>query len=67
MKKALILLAVITAAVAGVAAWYARQPRRTPPGQAALESVNPATLIDFQKAFNHSPSSVRMVLLLSPT
>jgi hypothetical protein len=67
MKKALIILAVLIVAVAGVAIWYARQPRRTPRGQPALESITSATLSDFQEAFNRSPSSVRMVLLLSPT
>jgi hypothetical protein len=67
MKKALIVLVVIVALAAGLAAWYARMPRRTPSGQPSLESLTPATLSDFQKAFNRSPTSVRMVLLLSPT
>jgi hypothetical protein len=67
MKKALIILAAALAVVAGVAAWHARQPRRTPLGQPALESMNPENLSDFRKAFNNSPSSVRLVLLLSPT
>lgn len=67
MKKALIVLVVIVVLAAGLAAWFVRSPRHTPPGQPSLESLNPATLSDFQKAFNRSPSSVRMVLLLSPT
>ncbi|HEV2248231.1 MAG TPA: hypothetical protein VGW37_16405 [Terriglobia bacterium] len=67
MKKALIVLVVIVALAAGLAAWFAHRPRRTAPGQPSLESLNPANLSDFQKAFNRSPSSVRMVLLLSPT
>lgn len=67
MKKALIILAAIVALVAGLAAWYARQPRRTPPGQPPLKSLDPANLADFERAFNKSSASARLVLLLSPT
>jgi hypothetical protein len=67
MKKALLILAAIIAVVAGLALWSARQPRQTPSGQVPLESLTSKNLGDFRKAFNRSPSSVRMVLLLSPT
>ena len=67
MKKALIMLVVIVVVVAAVATWYAHQPRRTPLGQPPLDSLNPQNLSEFQKAFNAFPSSVRLVLLLSPT
>lgn len=67
MKKALIILIAIVAAFAGLAEWYAHQPRRTPPGQPPLDSLNSRNVSDFKKAFNTSPSSVRLVLLLSPT
>ncbi|HTV54982.1 MAG TPA: hypothetical protein VMI06_08690 [Terriglobia bacterium] len=67
MKKALFTVAVVVAIAAALALWSARQPRRTPSGQPALESLNPGNLSDFRKAFNSSPSSVRMVLLFSPT
>lgn len=67
MKKALIVLAAIVAVVAALAFWSARRPRQTPSGQPSLESLTPGKLSDFRKAFNNSPSSVRMVLLLSPT
>jgi Na+/melibiose symporter-like transporter len=67
MKKALLALVVIVAVVAAFALWSAWQPRRTPSGQPPLESLNLRNLSDFETAFNNSPSSVRMVLLLSPT
>jgi hypothetical protein len=67
MKKALIILGVLLAVIAGLAVWQAHRPRRTPAGQVPLESLNPQNLSDFRKAFNNSPSSVRLVLLLSPT
>ena len=67
MKKALMVLALIATVFAGLAVWYARRPRQTPRGQEPLESLNAANLGDFQKAFNSSPSSVRLVLLFSPT
>lgn len=67
MKKALILLALIVAGFAGLAVWYARRPRQAPRGQAPLESLSSSNLADFQNAFNSSPSSVRLVLLFSPT
>ncbi|MGH9351288.1 MAG: hypothetical protein ACRD2G_03875 [Terriglobia bacterium] len=67
MKKALLMLVAILAVVGTLALWSARQPRRTPSGQPPLESLRPANLSDFQRAFNGSRSSVRMVLLFSPT
>ncbi len=67
MKKALITLAVVVGVAAGIAGWYSLQPRHTPAGQPPLESLNPQNLSEFEKAFNDSPSSVRLVLLLSPT
>jgi hypothetical protein len=67
MKKALIILVAIVAVVAGVAAWYAHQPRQTPAGQPPLDFLNAQSIADFEKAFNASPSSVHLVLLLSPT
>jgi hypothetical protein len=67
MKKALIILVGIVAVVAGIAVWYAHQPRRAPAGQPPLDSLSPNNVSDFKQAFNSSPSSVRLVLLLSPT
>ena len=67
MRKALITLVVIVAAVAGLATWYAHQPRQTPLGQPPLDSLNPQNFLEFQQAFNASPSTARLVLLLSPT
>lgn len=67
MKKALLILAIIAAVVGALASWSALQPRRSPSGQPPLESLTVGNLSEFRKAFNHSPSSVRMVLLLSPT
>jgi hypothetical protein len=67
MKKVLLVLIAIVAVIAALAVWSARQPRRTPSGQPPLESLSLGNLSDFRKAFNDSPSSVRMVLLLSPT
>jgi hypothetical protein len=67
MRKALIALLLVISAAAGIAAWYSLQPRHTPPGQPPLDSLNVQNLSDFKKAFNDSASSVRLVLLLSPT
>jgi hypothetical protein len=67
MRKALITLVVIVVAVVGVATWYAHQPRQTPLGQPPLDSLNSQNFLEFQNAFNASPSSARLVLLLSPT
>ena len=67
MRKALITLVVVISVGAAVAAWHADQPRHTPSGQPPLDSLNPQNLADFRKMFNSSASSVRLVLLLSPT
>ncbi len=67
MKKALIGLVAIVAVVASLAVWQADQPRKTPPGQPPLEALTERNLADFTNAFNGFDSSVRLVLLLSPT
>jgi hypothetical protein len=67
MKKALITLVPVITVAAGIAAWYSLQPRHTPSGQPPLDSLSPKNLSDFKKTFNDSSSSVRLVLLLSPT
>lgn len=67
MKKAFIALAVVVVLVAGFAVWVSLQPRRTPAGQPPLETLTSANFADFVDAFNRSASSVRLVLLLSPT
>lgn len=67
MKKALLILVVAVVVAAGIASWRSLEPRHTPAGQPPLESLNTQNLSDFKKAFNDSPSSVRLVLLLSPT
>jgi hypothetical protein len=67
MKKSLVVLIAIVGAVVALALWDAQRPRRTPLGQPPLESLNSQNVSDFLKAFNSSPASVRLVLLLSPT
>jgi len=42
-------------------------PRHTPPGQPPLAALTPNTLGEFQRVFNDSSSSTRVVVLLSPT
>jgi len=67
MKKALITLTLVISVVAGLAVWQAHRPRYTPAGQPPLEFLGAGNLPDFVNTFNARPSSVRLVLLLSPT
>ena len=48
-------------------AYYNYAPRETPAGQPPLVLLSPQNFSEFQKQFNDSAASVRVVTLLSPT
>ena len=66
MKRALAigLAAVLVVALAGL---YYMRAGHAPAGQPALVEMNSRVLSGLQADFNRAPSSVRVVLLLSPT
>ena len=66
MKKAGIAAAAIVACLL-FAAYYYYAPRHTPAGQPPVAAVSAATFSSFQKLFNDSAGSARMLVLLSPT
>ncbi len=67
MKKA--SLALCAAAIAGFLSlsWFFWGRPQAPQGQPPLLSVTPANLSELQQAFNSTPDTTRIVLLLSPT
>ncbi len=67
MKKASLVLGTVIIVCLLIAGWYARGPRQTPPGQPPLTALSADNFAELQRTFNDAPSSVRMVLLLSPT
>ena len=66
MKLALTisLIAVLVMAIAGL---YSTRSGHVPMGQPPLVEMNSRLLSALQEDFNQAPSSVRVILLLSPT
>ena len=66
MKRAMTigLIAVLGAAVVGL---YYTRSGHAPAGQPPLVEMNSQLLSALQEDFNQAPSSVRVILLLSPT
>jgi hypothetical protein len=56
-----------SAVVIFVGLFYFYGGHQTPRGQAALADLNAANLGELKNEFNESKSSVRMLVLLSPT
>jgi hypothetical protein len=66
MTRNRVLWLVFTIAILAVG-FYLWGASSTPPGQPPLVSLNEANVSQFQRSFNGSFSSTRIVLLLSPT
>ena len=66
-RVVLLLLAAVTIAAASVVAYMKLAPRRTPQGQPPLVSLADGNLAPFVEAFNASPDSTRILVMLSPT
>jgi hypothetical protein len=63
----LILLAAAVVVSVGVIAWLKIAPRRVPPGQPALATLDSSSLPAFRNAFNAADGDVRVLVMLSPT
>jgi hypothetical protein len=63
MVRRIVVAVLLLLLAAGL--WFAFGPRRTPAGQAALTEVPDIGI--FRRWFNDSVSSIRVVVLLSPT
>jgi hypothetical protein len=61
------ILLVVVLLVAFGAAYYFYGGHSTPKGQAPLISFSSGDLTPLKTAFNGSPSSIRVVVMLSPT
>jgi hypothetical protein len=64
-RKTILLVAVVLLAFG--AAYYFYGGHSTPQGQQRLVSFSSGDLTSLKTAFNSSPSSVRVLLMLSPT
>lgn len=68
MKRAFLILgAALLVGLLLVAAYHTYSPRHTPDGQPPLAAILPESLPAFQKLFNDSADSARILVLLSPT
>jgi hypothetical protein len=67
MKRSIAALVLLSAVLAGSAAWYYWGPSTAPEGQPPLIVLQPENLAEFQTSFNQASGSVRVVALLSPT
>lgn len=61
------LLPIAFLVVLGFGFWYAFAPSRTPAPQPPLTKLTEQDFSQFKSAFDRDPSSVRLILLLSPT
>jgi hypothetical protein len=66
MKRKRMLLSVLLLAVLG-SAYYFYGGHSVPKGQPPLVSFSPGDLAPLKTAFNASASSIRIVVMLSPT
>ena len=67
MKKKLIILGVVPAAVLLVAIYLLQGPGSVPAGQLPLTTLTSANASAFEAAFDGDADLPRLVLLLSPT
>jgi hypothetical protein len=67
MKRTWIIIGLAAAMGVALAAIYYSKPGRAPAGQAALTAIDSQALSKLQAEFNRTESSVRVILLLSPT
>ena len=66
MRKKFTIAGVISLLVL-LASFYYLSPGRAPEGQAPLTSLDPGNFHQFRRQFNSAQSTVRILLLLSPT
>jgi hypothetical protein len=67
MTRRRLLWTVLILGVCAAAAWYRLGPRRTPPGQAPLLTLNASAVETLRADFNRDADAVRIIVLLSPT
>ena len=67
MRRIWLIGLIALAVVALLAGLYFGRGSRPPAGQPALLEIDDKTLPDFQAQFNRDASSLRIILLLSPT
>jgi hypothetical protein len=67
VKSVLIIAAVVVVVCVAAFAWVELAPRRVPPGQPPLSTLDARSLPSFRDAFNAADGQVRMVAMLSPT
>jgi hypothetical protein len=69
MKRNFLVLGAAAVALLALLYYFygGGEPGHAPAGQAALAALNAESFPAFQKAFNDSRDSVRVVVMLSPT
>ena len=67
MKRRVALGAIAVALILAVLGWYSWGARHTPASQPELVSLDAGNSGSMVEAFNRDASSVRILLLLSPT
>jgi hypothetical protein len=67
MRRTWIIIGLAVAMGVALAAIYYSKPGHAPVGQASLEVMDSQALSRLQAEFNRMESSVRVILLLSPT
>ncbi len=58
---------LVIAGVLGLLAAYLLPSGKTPPGQPALVSLSPETLLSLKEGFNAASNRTRIIAFLSPT
>ena len=58
---------LVIAGCLGLLAAYLLPPGKTPPGQPALVSLSPESLLSLKEAFNGASNRTRVIAFLSPT
>lgn len=67
MKRRVTLGAIALALILAALGWYSWGPRHAPHGQPELVSLDAGNSGSVVEAFNRDASSVRILVLLSPT
>jgi uncharacterized protein YxeA len=66
MKRTLTIVLAVALAIGG-GVFYLTRPGRPPAGQPPLVEITGSSLAALQAEFNRTSSSLRIILLLSPT
>jgi hypothetical protein len=67
LKSFLIVGAAVVVLCLAVFAWLRLAPRRVPPSQPPLATLDAGSLPDFRNAFNAGDGEIRVLAMLSPT